>query len=58
MGEVSYNLGDEFSYVNLFRVESIPDQLAEISKFITTEHAPAQHHQLLTCSDDYQLIVG
>jgi hypothetical protein len=41
----------------------VPDQLDEITEFLTsgqalTEYTQAQHHQLVTRSVDYQLIVG
>jgi hypothetical protein len=62
-GEASQSLDDELPDAQLFHVEAVPDQLVEIVEFITSGQAPmgytpAQHHQLVTHSVDYQLIVG
>jgi hypothetical protein len=61
IGEASGSLDDKLPDAQLFRVEAVPDQLAEIIEFITIGHAPprytqAHHHQLVICSVDYQLI--
>lgn len=61
-GEAATSLNDELPDAQLFRVKAIPDQLAEIAEFLITSQAPidytpAQRWRLVTCSDDYQLIV-
>jgi hypothetical protein len=51
--EASTNLDDEILDVQLFLVEVVPRELAEIEKFLITIQAPtkythAQHRQLVT----------
>jgi hypothetical protein len=64
-GEASQSLDDELPDVKLFHFEAVPDQLADIIEFLTCQDRlqhgilhPTQHHQLVTHSADYQLIVG
>jgi hypothetical protein len=62
-GEVAKSLGEELPDAQLFRVEVVPNQLAEIMEFLMTSQDPtgytlAQRRQLVTRSAEYQLIVG
>ena len=62
-GENEGSLDDQLPDVDLFRVEAVPDYLADIATYLTTgqcpqDYTPLQKFHLVVRAANYQLIAG
>ena len=62
-GENEGPLDDQLLDADLFRVEAVPDYLADIANYLTTrqcpqDYTPLQKFHLVVRAADYQLIAG